>query len=112
MLRRIVDINARIGQLEEDRKARTITGGEFRAGVQAGEDALRAAEQQLVAAGGAVALYAAPIGNPAALETWWHSLDTTGRRAVITTLIKKVNVAPGRRGRSFDPARVRITYNP
>lgn len=112
VLRRIVDINARIGQLEQDRKTRTITGGEFRAGLHAAENALQAAEQQLVAAGGAIALYAAPIGNPAVLKTWWHSLDIADRRAVIATLIKKLSIAPGRRGRSFDPTRARITYNP
>ena len=107
-----MDINARIGHLEQDRKTRAITGGEFRAGLQAAEDALRAAEQQLVATEVAIALYAAPIGNLAALETWWHSLATTDRRAVIATLIRRLSVAPGRRGRSFDPTRVRITYNP
>ncbi|MDN5715674.1 MAG: recombinase family protein [Janibacter sp.] len=111
-LRRIMDINSRIGQLSQDYQARIITGGERRAGLFAAEESLRDAEQQLVAAGGAIALYAAPIGSPDTLASWWDSLDTIDRRAVITTLVKKLTIVPGHPGRSFDRTRVRITYRP
>ena len=109
---RILEINARIRGLDQDYQARMITALEHRVGLTAAEDALRGAERQLVTTGGAIALYAAPIGNPSALKTWWHNLDTTDRRAVITTLIAKLTITPGRPGRSFDPTRVRITYRP
>ena len=57
----------------------------------------------------AVALYAAPVGNREALEDWWHALDVTDRRAVITTLITRFRIAPGKPGRNFDPTRARMT---
>lgn len=112
LLGRVVEINTRLGQLEQDRDDRFITRFEYRVARSVAEEALRETERQLVATGDAVALYAAPIGNREALEDWWHALDVTDRRAVITTLITRLRIAPGKPGRSFDPTRVRITYRP
>lgn len=112
LLSQIMDINARIEQLEADLAAGLITGGSRRAGRRAAEDVLHAAHRQLAATSGNAALRTAPIGDPGALRTWWDSLDVVDRRAVVTTLIQKLVIAPGRPGRGFDPARIRITYNP
>lgn len=112
LLGRVVEINTRLGQLEQDRDDRFITRFEYRVARSVAEEALRETERQLVATGDAVALYAAPIGNREALQAWWHALDVTDRRAVITTLITRLRITPGKPGRSFDPTRVRITYRP
>ncbi|MGO1851651.1 MULTISPECIES: recombinase family protein [unclassified Microbacterium] len=112
LLGRVVEINTRLGQLEQDRAERFITSSEHRVARLVAEDALRETERQLVATEDAVALYAAPIGNREALKDWWHALDVTDRRAVITTLITRLRIAPGKPGRSFDPTRVLITYRP
>ncbi|WP_164515455.1 zinc ribbon domain-containing protein [Microbacterium sp. 10M-3C3] len=112
LLRQVVEINTRIGQLDQDYQDRVITRGEHRSGVEAATAALRDIERRLVTANGAIALYAAPIGNRHALQAWWDALDVTDRRAVITTLITRLRITPGRPGRSFDPGRVRITYRP
>jgi hypothetical protein len=110
LLTQIVDINARIAQLEQDRAAGLITGAERRAGQQAAEDALHTAHRQLAGVGSAVALRNAPVSDPAALKAWWDALDVADRRAVLTTLIRRLTIAPGRPGRGFDPTRIRITY--
>lgn len=107
-----MEINTRLGQLEQDRAERFITSSEHRVARLVAEDALRETERQLVATEDAVALYAAPIGNREALKDWWHALDVTDRRAVITTLITRLRIAPGKPGCSFDPTRVLITYRP
>lgn len=112
LLRQVVEINTRIGQLDQDYQNRVITRREHRSGVEAATTALRDVERRLVSANGAIALYAAPIGNRQALETWWDGLDVTDRRAVVTTLIARLRIAPGRPGRRFDPGRVRIAYRP
>lgn len=112
LLRQVAEINTRIGQLDQDYQDRVITRLEHRRGVEAATGALRDVERRLVAANGAIALYAAPIGNRQALEAWWDPLDVTDRRAVVTTLIACLRIAPGHPGRSFDPHRVRINYRP
>lgn len=112
LLGRVVEINTLLGQLERDRAERFITSSEHRVARLVAEDALRETERQLVATDDAVALYAAPIGNREALQAWWHALDVIDRRAVITTLIARLRITPGKPGRSFDPTRVRITYRP
>ncbi len=112
LLRQVAAINTRIGLLDQDRQDRVITHREHRSGVDAATTALRDVERRLVAADGAIGLYAAPIGNRQALETWWDALDVTDRRAVVTTLVSRLRIAPGRPGRSFDPRRDRITYRP
>ncbi|MGO2941280.1 MAG: recombinase family protein [Brevibacterium aurantiacum] len=112
LLRQVAEINIRIGQLEDDYQDAVITRREHRSGVEAASEALRDAERRLVTADGAIALYTAPIGNRQALETWWDALEVIDRRAVITTLIARLRIAPGRPGRSFDRSRVRITYHP
>lgn len=112
LLRQVAEINTRIGQLDQDYQDRLITRGEHRSGVEAATGTLREVERRLVTANGAIALYEAPIGNRQALDTWWDALDVTDRRAVLTTLIDRLRIAPGRPGRPFDPRRVRITYRP
>nr|WP_281721800.1 recombinase family protein [Nitrosomonas nitrosa] len=109
LLEQIVGINQRIALLEEDHVARRITSSERVIGQRAAEGALQAAHHQLAAAG-AVALRTVPVGDPAGLDSWWRRLDVADRRAVIKTLIRKLTIAPGRPGRGFDPARIRITY--
>ena len=110
LLRQVAEINTRIGQLDQDYQDHVITAREYRIGVEAATTALRDAERRLVTTSGAIALYAAPIGDRESLESWWDALDVTDRRAVITTLITRLRVAPGRPGRGFDPRRVGITY--
>ncbi|WP_162301578.1 recombinase family protein [Nesterenkonia muleiensis] len=110
LLAQVTMINERIHQLDQDRRARLIATSEYRAGLGAAEEALAETSRQLVATGGAIALHAAPIGDPVALQSWWQALDTTDRRAVITTLISTLRISPGKPGRSFDPSRIRITY--
>lgn len=90
--------SARLGQLERDRGDRFITRFEYRVARSVAEKALRETERQLIATDHAVALHAAPIGNREALEDWWHAPDVTDRRAVITTLITRLRIAPGKPG--------------
>lgn len=112
LLRQVAEINTRIGQLDQDYQNHVITPREYRIGVEAATAALRDTERRLVTTNEAIGLYAAPIGDRETLESWWDALDVTDRRAVITTLITKLRVAPGRPGRGFDPRRVGITYRP
>jgi hypothetical protein len=93
----IVGINQRIALLEEDHVARRITSSERVVGQRAAEEPLQAAHHQLAAAG-AVALRTVPVGDPAGLESWWRRLDMADRREVITTLIRKLTVAPSNPG--------------
>jgi DNA invertase Pin-like site-specific DNA recombinase len=97
LLEQIVKINQRIALLEQDSAAGLITRREGLAGQRAAEEELQAAHRQLAAAG-AVALLTVPVGDPAGLESWWRRLEVGDRRAVITTLIRKLTIAPGRPG--------------
>lgn len=109
LLEQIVETNQRIALIDQDSAAGLITPRERLVGQRAAEEALQAAHRQL-AARGAIGLRTAPVGDPAGLESWWRHLDVADRRAVITTLIRKLTIAPGRPGHGFDPARIRIAY--
>lgn len=112
LLQRIVEIHTRLDHVGQDLRDGLISPGEHRAGLAAAEEAIQHAERRLVATGGATALYGAPIGDPDGLHRWWRGLEVADKRAVITTVINTLRIAPGKPGRRFDPTRIRITRRP
>ncbi|RCS61232.1 hypothetical protein CIK77_06830 [Microbacterium sp. JB110] len=110
LLGQVVAINGRIADLRDDVRTRVVGASEAGAGILAAEQLLLTVGRKLSALTDAPLLYDAPIGDQSALTTWWEHLTVPERRDVITALIRRLRILPGKRGRRFDPTRVKITY--
>lgn len=50
-----------------------------------------------------------PLGDPLRVRDCWDSYDLQQRRLVVSTVLERVDVGPGRPGR-FDPERLQVTW--
>lgn len=108
---RIYMIVARLREIRADYDSRLLSFREYEIARTAGEEVLHEAEAELVGPRGATELHGAPYGDRGALTLWWDGLDVGQQRKVINTVINRIVIAPGSGGRSFDSARVRLTFS-
>ncbi|MDP9388176.1 MAG: recombinase family protein [Actinomycetota bacterium] len=103
-------IDAKLGELAEMWAAGEIGRAEWLTARKPLEARQEAARRALSRQRGTTALDGF-LGRPGALRQAWDGLGLERRRAIIATVVDRVNIGPAKRGfNRFDPARVEVVW--
>ena len=105
----LAEDRAQLEELAAVYAARDITMREWLAARKAVEARICDAERRLARSTRSDALAGLP-GHGSRLSTSWAGLNLTRQHAIVAAVMDRATISPGTGSRTFDPARVQVTW--